>query len=150
MTSGENMPKLRGRINFPKPYRGIWRIESPPGAKAFEQSFDNVTSLDTTVEVVGYSVYMLVNGGIRSGVGAVGGVGATVSLATQKVYVISTRGSYTELKNNPRERPIVSVASSSQISYWNKIGAVSIVNTTSGSQISYWNKIKTVVSVSVS
>jgi hypothetical protein len=121
MISGENMPKLRGRVDFPKPYRGTWRIESPPGAKAFEQSFENMTSLDTTVDVVGYSVYMLVNGGIRSGIGPVGGVGATVSSASQKVYVISTQGSYTEFKNNPRERSIVSVASGSQISYWNKI-----------------------------
>jgi len=129
MNLGENMPKLRGRVDFPKPYRGTWRIESPPGEKAFEQSFDNITKLDTTIEVVGYSVYMLVNGGIRSGAG-VGGVGATVSKATQKVYVITTQGSYVEFKNNPKERSIVSVAS--------------------GSQISYWNKIRTVVSVSVS
>jgi len=130
MNLGENMPKLRGRVDFPKPYRGTWRIESPPGEKAFEQSFDNITKLDTTIEVVGYSVYMLVNGGIRSGAGPVGGVGATVSKATQKVYVITTQGSYVEFKNNPKERSIVSVAS--------------------GSQISYWNKIRTVVSVSVS
>jgi len=130
MISGENMPKLRGRIDFPKPFRGTWRIESPPGEKAFEQSFENTTRLDTTIEVVGYSVYMLVNGGIRSGAGPVGGVGATVSKATQKVYVITTQGSYTELKNLFKTKPVV--------------------NTTSGSQISYWNKIKTVVSVRVS
>jgi len=129
MNLGENMPKLRGRVDFPKPYRGTWRIESPPGEKAFEQSFDNITKLDTTIEVVGYSVYMLVNGGIRSGIGVVG-IGKTVSKATQKVYVITTQGSYVEFKNNPKERSIVSVAS--------------------GSQISYWNKIRTVVSVSVS
>ena len=131
MTSGENMPKLkfRGRVDFPKPFRGTWRIESPPGEKAFEQSFENATKLDTIVEVEGYSVYMFVNGGIRSGIGAVG-VGETVSKATQKVYVTTTRGLYTEFKNNPRERSIVSVAS--------------------GFQISYWNKIRTVVSVSVS
>jgi len=120
--------KFRGRVDFPKPYRGTWRIESPPGEKTFEQSFDNVTKLDTTVEVVGYSVYMLVNGGIRSGIGVVG-VGETVSKTSQKVYVIPTQGLYIEFKNNPRESSIVSVAS--------------------GSQISYWNKIRTVVSVSV-
>jgi len=130
MISGENMPKLRGRVDFPKPYRGTWRIESPPGAKAFEQSFENTTRLDTTIEVVGYSVYMLVNGGIRSGIGVVGGAGATVSKATQKVYVITTQGSYTELKNKFRTKSVVNIAS--------------------GSQISYWNKIRTVVSVSVS
>ena len=143
------MPKLRGKVDFPKPYRGTWRIESPPGEKAFEQSFVNVTKLDTTIEVVGYSVYMLVNGGIRSGVGAVG-VGATVSKATQKVYVIPTQGLYIEFKNKIREMSVVGITSFSQVSYWNKLKATPVVNTASGSEMSYWNKIRTRVSVSVS
>jgi hypothetical protein len=144
------MPKLkfRGKVDFPKPYRGTWRIESPPGEKTFEQSFENTTRLDTTVEVEGYSVYMLVNGGIRSGIGAVG-VGATVSKATQKVHVVSTQGIYMEFKNMIREMPVVGIASFSQVSYWNKLKATPVVNTASGSEISYWNKIRTVVSVSV-
>jgi hypothetical protein len=57
------MPRLGARVALASPKTGRWHVESPPGAKVFEQSFEQATSLSTELTVSGYSAVLYVNGG---------------------------------------------------------------------------------------
>jgi len=123
LITGDQMPKMRADINFPTPYKGMARIESPIGATVFEQAFENVTSLFKELATTSYSAYVLVNGGISSGRGE----GKVIS---QSVSVIVTPGSTINLPNKIYETPKVTASS--------------------GATVALSNKVRTVVSVSVS
>jgi len=98
------MPRHKWKVDFPQAITGRWHGESPVGARVFEESIENVSTVSKEAVTGSYSAYILVDSGLRSS-----GTGRTV--LTQDVYLVICSGVSTEVPLKLRESLAVNVAS---------------------------------------
>jgi len=92
------MPRMKCHIEFPLARNGRWHVESPLGAKVYEEYFTNQSKLSAELSVSEYNALVFVNTGeSRAKTPTV-----EERKITQSLYVAVTSGVGGELKLKPK------------------------------------------------